>query len=312
MEGVEVIGGGLMRGEIALLTDEISHYIIPLSIDKTHKKIQKNRREEMENKEELTSVEEKVTAAEGQETTVEPAPEVQAPAAEVQTAAAEEQAPAAEAQAPAAAAPQKNGFFVNLVAVIITAFTPKKRKKTIAILAAAVVVIVAVILLLTAGSAKSVAQKFAKSYGSGNVKTSVKLLAYDHEAYMLDDYDDDEEEFFESASDWTDSDISSWSDYYKALEDEAKEGLEDSYGKYRVSAEATKERNMSLKKWEDEYDREIENYEDAGCFDRDSVKAVKSVTVKVKIQSEDDIERETVEMCMVKMGLFWKVFDYNG
>lgn len=264
----------------------------------------------MENREELTSVEEKVTAAEGQETTVEPAPEVQEAAPEVQTAAAEEQAPAAEAQAPAAAAPQKNGFFVNLVAGIITAFTPKKRKKTIAILAAAVVVIVAVILLLTAGSAKSVAQKFAKSYGSGNVKTSVKLLAYDHEAYMLDGYDD-EEEFFESASDWTDSDISSWSDYYKALEDEAKEGLEDRYGKYRVSAEATKERNMSLKKWEDEYDREIENYEDAGCFDRDSVKAVKSVTVKVKIQSEDDIERETVEMCMVKMGLFWKVFDYN-
>ena len=271
----------------------------------------------MENREELTSVEEKVTAAEGQETTVEPAPEVQEAtpevqeaAPEVQTAAAEEQAPAAEAQAPAAAAPQKNGFFVNLVAGIITAFTPKKRKKTIAILAAAVVVIVAVILLLTAGSAKSVAQKFAKSYGSGNVKTSVKLLAYDHEAYMLDGYDD-EEEFFESASDWTDSDISSWSDYYKALEEEAKENLEDSYGKYRVSAEATKERNMYLKKWEDEYDREIGNYEDAGCFDRDSVKAVKIVTVKVKIQSEDDIERETVEMCMVKMGLFWKVFDYN-
>lgn len=257
----------------------------------------------MENREELTSVEEKVTAAEGQETTVEPAPEVQEAAPEVQTATAEE-------QAPAAAAPQKNGFFVNLVAGIITAFTPKKRKKTIAILAAAVVVIVAVILLLTAGSAKSVAQKFAKSYGSGNVKTSVKLLAYDHEAYMLDGYDD-EEEFFESTSDWTDSDISSWSDYYKALEDEAKEDLEDSYGKYRVSAEATKERNMSLKKWEDEYDWEIGSYEDAGCFDRDSVKAVKSVTVKVKIQSEDDIERETVEMCMVKMGLFWKVFDYN-
>lgn len=265
----------------------------------------------MENKEELTSVEEKVTAAEGQETTVEPAPEVQAPAAEVQTAAAEEQAPAAEAQAPAAAAPQKNGFFVNLVAGIITAFTPKKRKKTIAILAAAVVVIVAVILLLTAGSAKSVAQRFVKSYCSGNVKAGMNLLAYDHEAYMLDDYDD-EEEFFESISNWTDSDISSWSDYYKVLEEEAKDDLEDSYGKYRVSAEATKERNMSLKKWEDEYDREIENYEDAGCFDRDSVKAVKSVTVKVKIQSEDDIERETVEMCMVKMGLFWKVFDYNG
>lgn len=310
MEGVEVIGGGLMRGEIALLTDEISHYIIPLSIDKTHKKIQKNRREEMENKEELTSVEEKVTAAEGQETTVEPAPEVQAPAAEVQTAAPEVQAPAAEAQAPAAAAPQKNGFFVNLVAGIITAFTPKKRKKTIAILAAAVVVIVAVILLLTAGSAKSVAQRFVKSYCSGNVKAGMNLLAYDHEAYMLDDYDD-EEEFFESISNWTDSDISSWSDYYKVLEDEAKEDLEDSYGKYRVSAEATKEKNMSLKKWEDEYDWEIENYEDAGCFDRDSVKAVKIVTVKVKIQGEDDIERDSGEICMVKMGLFWKVFDYD-
>ena len=137
-----------------------------------------------------------------------------------------------------------------------------------------------------------------------------ELKKWTHPYDEDEDYDD-EEEFFESISDWTDSDISSWSDYYKVLEDEAKEDLEDSYGKYRVSAEATKEKNMSLKKWEDEYDWEIENYEDAGCFDRDSVKAVKIVTVKVKIQGEDDIERDSGEICMVKMGLFWKVFDYD-
>ena len=283
----------------------------------------------MENREEMTSMEEKVTAAEGQETKTEPTTEVQEPVAEVResaaeeptsaaeeptsaaeepTPAAEEPTPATEEQAPAAAAPQKNSAFVNAAAGTITAFAPGKRKKTIAILAAAVVVIVAVILLLTGSSAKSVAQRFVKSYYTGNMKTSMSLLAYDHKAYILEDYDD-EEEFFESASGWSDRDINSWNDYYKAVGEETKENLEDDYGKYKLSVEATKEKKMSLKKWEDEYEWEIENLEDAGCFDRDSVKTVKVVTVKVKIQGEDDIDRDSGEICMVKMGLSWKVFD---
>lgn len=188
----------------------------------------------------------------------------------------------------------------------------KRRKKTVGIIAAvaAVAVVAVVAALLTGGSAKSVAGKFAKEYCSANIKSCTKLLAYDYYDYLLSDYDD-EEEFFEDASDEYDEEITSWRDYYKAESEDSKDRLDDYYGSYKFTIEVTKEKNMSLKKWEDEYEWEIENYEDADCFDRDAVKAVKMVTVKIKIKGEDGSDSYTAEMCVVKMGLSWKVFDFD-
>lgn len=144
-------------------------------------------------------------------------------------------------------------------------------------------------------------------------KTVVALTVYDWKQYQIrsNDYED-EEEYFEYASDRWDEDIRSWNDFYQVRNAGMKEDMEDLYGDYRLTVEATKSRDLSVKRLLSDQDYWLDALEDCGAFDRDSVTAAQQVTVKVKIKGEEDTDRVTYKVTLVKAGGGWKVLDYEG
>lgn len=193
----------------------------------------------------------------------------------------------------------------KLLMGIKNAFSPERWKKSAIIAAAVVLVLVVIGVLLGRSSPTSVAKRNAIAV-FGDMKTVVKLTAYDWQKDRLADYKD-EDDFFEKMSDKYDEDIASWRTYYKAVDKDSRENFEDALGKYKISAEVTKNRDVSLNKWLDEYSLTLKELEKSGSFDKDKVSGVKEVTVKVKLKGEEQTERVTMDMCMVKTGGSWKV-----
>ena len=62
------------------------------------------------------------------------------------------------------------------------------------------------------------------------------MMAYDYNNERISKFDSDEGAFFERNS-----------DYYKAVDTDAKEQLSDDYGHFRIKTEATKVRDISVK-----------------------------------------------------------------
>lgn len=186
----------------------------------------------------------------------------------------------------------------------------KKEPKKLGLIAAAVIVAVAVAVIFLGGSSpESVAERYCKAWYT-DAKTESSLLACDWQEYLLHNYDD-EEEFFEEMGDYYYADIASWGDYYKAVDASQKEELEDTYGEFELTAEATKTKDMSLNKLQEELSYWLDALEEYTSFDRDSISDVKLVTVKVKISGEDDTNRATWLVYTVKIGSSWKVLDYS-
>lgn len=188
---------------------------------------------------------------------------------------------------------------------IRNAFSPERRKKSAIITVAVVLVMAAAGGLLGRSGPAPVAKRNAIAVFD-DMKTVVKLSAYDWQKDRLADYKD-EDDFFEEMSDKYDEDITSWRTFYKAVDRDNREDLEDALGKYKISAEVTKNRDVSLNKWLDEYSLTLKELERSGSFDKDKVCGVKEVTVKVKLKGEDQTKRVTMDMCLVKTGGFWKV-----
>lgn len=186
----------------------------------------------------------------------------------------------------------------------------KKEPKTLGLIAAAVIVAVAAAAIFLGGSGpESVAERYCKAWYT-DAKTESSLLAFDWQEYLLNGYDD-EEEFFEEQGDYYYADIASWGDYYKAVDAAQEEELEDIYGEYELTAEASKTKDMSLNKLQDEMGSYLDALEEYTSFDRDNISDVKVVTVKVKISGEDDTSRVTWSVYTVKIGGGWKVLDYS-
>lgn len=187
----------------------------------------------------------------------------------------------------------------------------KPPLKTVMIIAAvcAAVLAVAVIFLVRSGPS-SIAKRYALASWNDQ-KTAASLCIYDWEAYLLTNYDDDAEKFFEKQSDYYDADISSWSQYYKAVDANLKESLEDEYGKYKITAEVTKSKDMSVKKLLEENASHIKELESHIAFDADTIADVKLVTIKLKLAGEDDIDRTKMAVYMVKAGGRWGVLDWD-
>lgn len=181
-----------------------------------------------------------------------------------------------------------------------------RLKKLIPLIAAAVVVIAVLVGVIRYNSPASVAQRYLKALFTDSKRAS-SMLAYDEQAQMLDWYDGDEEVFFENQSNWLDEDITSWKDYYEAKDASNKEGMEDELGRYTIKTEAKKVKDVSAKKIRSDYEYWLDELEDSIGFDSDKIKAGKRVTVKLTIKGEDDTERETVDIVLVRMGLTWKV-----
>lgn len=189
-------------------------------------------------------------------------------------------------------------------------FSPEKRKKTVISLSAVIAVILLIVILLVRGSASSVAKRYCAAF-AGDIHTQERLTAYNWRNEEIQGYRD-EDDFFEAMSEEYDEDVKSWSSYYRAANKDAKEAVEDYVGKYSKTVTVTKVRDISVNKLKDDMSSFIRILEKNGSFDADKISAAKSITVKMKIKGKDQTIRHTYDMYLVRIGLEWKVLDYDA
>lgn len=221
-----------------------------------------------------------------------------------------EQAPGLDM--PEAAPVGKRGFRQRVGKVwtwIKGRFSREHWKKTTAILLAVIVLAGAVAGAFFYFAPASVAERFCKAYWLDE-RTATRMMAYDGNKERISKFSD-EEAFFEKRSDDYETEIRSWADYYKAVDTRTKEDLSDAYGHFRIKTEATKVRDISIKKVVDDNEDLLDTLERHGSFDRDSIKAAKEITVKVKIVGEDKTDRDTWQVTVVRIGMQWKVLAYD-
>lgn len=194
---------------------------------------------------------------------------------------------------------------------IKNAFSPTQRKKTIAVIAIIFSVVVLLTVFFSTSNPKNIAQRFAKAYICSDLKTVTKLTAYDYKEFWLGSgYDEETEEtFFEEKSDYYSEDITSWNDYYKVIYEYEKEWMEENYGDFNTTSRVTKTKDLSEKKLNEELGKgRLSDLEEMG-FDSNKASAYKKITVKIKINGEDDSGRYTVNVYEARIGEFWKVLD---
>ena len=194
--------------------------------------------------------------------------------------------------------------------VIQRLFSVQNRKKTIIILAVIMAVAIVAGCLLARTSPKSVAIRYAEAMLFSDYVKIHKTTAYDYYAFTLGEKS--EEEYFENVSDKYKEDIESWKDMSTYFRSRSVEDLEDDYGNYKLSFDASRVKDMSLRRLEDEHEDLLDYLEEEVAFDRDDISAAKEVTVKIKLEGEDATERETWTICMVKINGAWKALYYES
>ena len=185
-------------------------------------------------------------------------------------------------------------------------FSRENRKKTIAVILGVIVVIGVVCGVISYNSPASVAQRFAKTWCVSDYKVNDSTLVGGKYYWFGDE---DEQEWLEEQSSWYDEDFSSMSDYYNYMKTERDEYLYDEYGEYKITTRVSKEKDVRVGKLLD--DDDIVETLDTLDIDEGRVKAAKLVTVKLHIDGEDDSDRLTFEVQLVRIGLAWKVIDWN-
>ena len=206
------------------------------------------------------------------------------------------------------AAPEKENKS-KIVSAILNLFSPQNRKKTIIAIAVILVIGIVAGCLISRGSPENVAVRFVEAWILDDLEKTHKVMAYDYYAYHLEEMS--EEEFFEAYSDEFKEDIQIWKDLSDYCRTSMEENLEDEYGNYKLSFDVSRVKDMSIRRLEDEYEYTLDWLEEDLAFDRDDISDAKEVTVKCKIEGEDETERMTYTVCMVKMGGAWKVLDYD-
>ena len=169
-----------------------------------------------------------------------------------------------------------------------------------------IVVIGVVCGVISYNSPASVAQRFAKTWCVSDYKVNDSTLVGGKYYWFGDE---DEQEWLEEQSNWHDEDFLSMSDYYNYMKTERDEYLYDYYGEYKITTRVSKEKDVRVGKLLD--DDDIVETLDALDIDEGRVKAAKLVTVKLHIDGEDDSDRWTLEVQLVRIGLAWKVIDWD-
>ena len=189
---------------------------------------------------------------------------------------------------------------------------PKKSPLVPLLIIAAVVIVAicAAVFFITRNSATSVAKRYITACFEDD-KLATSLWAFDLYDYYLIDYDGDEEAFFEDESNAYDADITSWNEYHKAIDIYFKEYWEDTYGKYTLSVDVIRSKDISVRKALEDNSGTVSYLEENLDFDTDKISDAKVVTLKVKIDGEDDTSRRKCEVYMVKMGLVWRVLAWS-
>ena len=186
-----------------------------------------------------------------------------------------------------------------------------KKKKIITIAAAAalaVIIAIVAIIIINYNSPKSVAERWTEAYAGGSsIKDYYKLSAWDEKEALIYDYRcDSEEDFFEAVSFIRDADITSFSQYYKAQNEELKENLEDKYGDdYTIEIEAKNVRDTSTSKTLS--DSGIDFIGNIYEIEEEDVAACKRVIVRVKIKGEYNRSAGEYDVYLAKIKGAWKV-----
>lgn len=204
----------------------------------------------------------------------------------------------------------------NLAEKIKNLFSAKNRKKTCLILLAVIVVIGCITGISAYNSPKAVAKRYLKAGLMQDNATVCKLTAYDFKAYTMMmprifNPDLDEEAYFEQRAEEYDEDITSWKDLFAVEKKLHKETLEDTFGKYKLTVEVTREKDISEKKAKSELEDWLELLEAETDFDSDIVEDCKVITAKIKLIGEDETERDTAQIYLCKVNGAWKVL-YHG
>lgn len=186
-------------------------------------------------------------------------------------------------------------------------FFTKVRIQLLILLAAAVLVIIGAGITLTALRPERVAARYIRiMHGENNLEKAKSYLAYDYEKIRL--YKTTEEEVFSETKWLYDADVENWKEYYQAYKEFYDDAYLDEYGKWKISCEATRSKNVSLSKIKKNYDN---SFLLAIGLDLDGVREAREVTVKMKIAGEEDSKRFSYTVTMVRMGLLWKVIDWE-
>lgn len=183
-----------------------------------------------------------------------------------------------------------------------TLFSRENRKKTIAVILGVIVVIGVVCGVISYNSPASVAQRYVKAWYEWNDKVEDSTYV-GGKYYRFGDMD--EQEWLEYKSSQCDEDFSSMSDYYNYWKPIREEKLYDYYGEYTITIRVSREKDIRVGKLLD--DEDIVEKLDMLDIDEGRVKAAKLVTVKLHIDGEDDSDRMTFEVRLVRIGLAWKV-----
>lgn len=216
-----------------------------------------------------------------------------------------------EEKAEANTVPEKSGEKIlqkikNKITLLIS---PERRKKTTTVAVLAVIAVVILCTFFTLTSPKNIAERFVKAAYTGNEKAVSRLVAYDNkEAWLTDNT---EEKFFYRQSRHFDTDINSWNDFYKAIKEERRENMEDSYGDYKITVKAKRSNNISVKKLTDYDEFGSLNYVERYGFDVDEASAFKKVNVSLKISGDYESERILAYVYLAKVHGFWKVLGAN-
>ncbi len=184
-------------------------------------------------------------------------------------------------------------------------FSCENRKRTIAVILGVVVVIGVVCGVISYNSPASVARRCAKASCESDFRVLSSTLVGGKYYWFGDE---DEQEWLEERSSRNDEDFSSMSDYYKYVKTERDEELYDYYGEYKITTRVSKEKDIRVGKLLD--DEFIARTLDTLDIDEGRVKAAKLVTVKLHIDGEDDSDRRTYEVQLVRIGLAWKAIDW--
>lgn len=170
----------------------------------------------------------------------------------------------------------------------------------------AVVVIMAIIVVMISktqgNNPETIAKKCALSE-YGHYREAMSLYSYDFEDYVTGRFGSEESLFAWQSRNYN-CIVSSWNDYYKARDEHNK----DHYGKYTVSAEVSKSKNVSIKDLYNDNLSYIWELEDYTAFDFDQIEEAKVVDVKITVEGENDSYQGEKGYYMVKYNGKWGVF----
>lgn len=188
-------------------------------------------------------------------------------------------------------------------------FSPPKLMATIAIVVVVAIVITGGVIFFNYRSPSSIAERYAKASILGKTETMYKLSAYDTHEYMLDE-NETEEKFFNEQSNELMEDIESWADYEKVMSEQAQEYLADQFGKFKLSTEVKRVKDISVRHLLSELEKSINILESRAGFDKNSITDCKRVDIKITVDGEDDTERLMYSIYMVEIDGQWKVLQY--